>query len=74
MINCLFCKKTVSFVKSVLICSDESLKTEMDVRICFDCIKWINQKVAEKYREHGWHITKDALVVNTEYNSEKETA
>lgn len=69
-IKCLFCNDDVSFLKSI---STPEVKT-WESRICFGCIKIINALVAEKYREQGWQITKDALVVNIDYNTEKESA
>lgn len=56
-IDCLFCKDTVHLFKII--------KFEHAL-ICFACIERINTAVAAKYREHGWHITKDALIVNNE--------
>lgn len=74
--NCFFCKKDVNVLKSIFLGPffKEELKPTHH-RMCFDCVKDINTLVAAKYREHGWHITKDALVTNTEYDSEtKESA
>lgn len=71
IINCLLCNSTVSFLKLVRV----EHKTEpMNGYLCFSCIQYINTRVAEKYREQGWHITKDSLVVNIDYNSKKESA
>lgn len=70
-VNCLLCKDSVTFLRLVRV----EHKTEpMNGYLCFACIRYINLKVAEKYREQGWHITKDCLV-NTELDSEtKESA
>lgn len=73
-INCLFCRSEVSFLKSILMFTDEHTDSEKVARICSECIKLMNTLMAGKHREQGWLITKDALVVNTEYNKEKESA
>lgn len=74
VIKCLFCKNDVSFLKSIWMIIDEDTDSEKEVRICSECIKRMNTLMADKYREQGWHVTKDALIVNTDYNTEKESA
>lgn len=73
-IICLFCRNDVSFLKSILMFTDERTDSEKEVRICSECIKLMNTLMAGKYREQGWQITKDSLVVNIDYNTEKESA
>lgn len=73
--NCFFCKKDVSVLKSIFLKPffKEELKP-IHYRLCFDCVRDINTSVAAKYHEQGWLITADALIVNTDYNKEKESA
>lgn len=68
IVNCLLCKDSVSFLKLVRV---EHKSEPTSGYLCFACIRYINARVADKYREQGWTITKDALAVNTET---KETA
>lgn len=63
--NCFSCNELLSFLKCVRLTKDDYL--------CFECISKINAKVGQKYREQGWLITADALIVNPELN-EKESA
>lgn len=73
--RCGTCGKDTSVLKSVVL--GPFFKDELKpvhYRMCFTCVKDINASVAAKYREHGWHITADALIVNTELDSEKESA
>lgn len=59
---CMFCRnENISVNKSIHV-----KHLSVDYRICFDCIRLFNTRVADKYREHGWHITKDALIINNE--------
>lgn len=70
-INCIACKDEVSLIKLIRF---EHKTESSNAYLCFSCVRYINTLVAEKYREQGWQITKDALVVNINYNTEKESA
>jgi hypothetical protein len=37
---------------------------DKDWRICFDCIRIINNKTADRYKTEGWLISQDALLTN----------
>lgn len=65
IVNCLLCNSTVSFLKLVRV---EHKENKTEHYICFECIRYTNEQVAHKYREQGWHVTRDALIVNTDYN------
>lgn len=70
MMFCMFCRtEDITINRSIHV-----KHLSVDYRICFNCIRVFNTQVAHKYREQGWHVTKDALIVNTEYNTEKESA
>lgn len=69
--NCLFCNEKVSFLKSIMMHTGPE---EKEVRICFKCVRIINNNVAHRYKTCGWMITKDALIVNNVIDLTKESA
>jgi hypothetical protein len=66
IITCLFCANHVSFLKSIVMHTYE----DKDWRICFDCIRIINNKTADRYKTEGWLISQDALLTNDKNNKE----
>jgi len=68
--NCLFCSKKVSFIQSIMM----HLSDEKQVRICFECVRVINNNVAHRYKLSGWMITNDTLIVNKVVDLTEESA
>jgi len=69
--RCIFCTKETSFLKSIMMHTGPE---EKEVRICFECVRIINNNTAHRYKICGWMITADALIVNNNIDLTKESA
>jgi len=67
--KCLICGRGVIAQMSLSVPTPE----KADCRICFECVRTINNRSAMYYRSRGWILNRNALIIS-EIEQEKEIA